>query len=58
MSGKGLQLIEIYIGIGGLEIGSGVTRSPGLVFKYLRNVKLGTGESLIQKIKINLWNIR
>ena len=46
--------MEIDMGIGGLEFGSGVTRSPGLVFKYLRNVKLGTGESLIQKIKINL----
>ena len=31
MNGKGLQLIEIYMGIGGLEFGSGVTRSPGLV---------------------------
>ena len=27
-----MQLIEIYMGIGGLEFGSGVTRSPGLVF--------------------------
>ena len=31
MNGKGLQFIEIYMGIGGLEFGSGVTRSPGLV---------------------------
>ena len=35
MNGNGLQLMEIYMGIGGLEFGSGVTRSPGLVFTLL-----------------------
>ena len=35
MNGKGLQFIEIYMGIGGLEFGSGVTRSPGLVYKAM-----------------------
>ena len=33
INGNGLQFMKIYIGIGGLEFGSGVTRSPGLVSK-------------------------
>ena len=41
MNGKGLQFIEIYMGIGGLEFGSGVTRSPGLVL-ISRFFKLGS----------------
>ena len=35
MNGNGLQLMEIYMGIGGLEFGSGVTRSPGLVWPLI-----------------------
>ena len=31
INGNGLLFIKIYIGRGGLEFGSGVTRSPGLV---------------------------
>ena len=32
MNGNGFQFMKIYIGIGGFEFWSGVTRSPGLVF--------------------------
>ena len=31
INGNGLQFMTIYIGIGGFELGSGLTRSPGLV---------------------------
>ena len=31
MNGNGFQFMKIYIGIGGFEFGSGLTRSPGLV---------------------------
>ena len=32
--GNGLQFMTVCIGIRGFELGSGVTRSPGLFFTY------------------------
>ena len=31
-NGNGSKLITIYMGIGGMKFGSGVTRFPGLVY--------------------------
>ena len=54
MNGNGLQLMEIYMGIGGLEFGSGVTRSPGLVLDPLKDTRIG----LLMPRWVDLWLVR